>query len=211
MTHGDPGPKLYLIGSPTVIPRNVGTDISVVLYPGGETFQARVEHKSDRNPTVLKLFKLKYDFPPSFAKSDAVRFDAGGSSVRVPVLGAGKAMAALQQCIDGKLTEWGIDPKALAALRKPPTSLDNYDFITGDDYPQEALDRHEMGHVIARLQVDASGKVQDCKVVVSSRSRALDTTTCDLALKKGRFDPAIGAGGQPTAAPRVIDAIWFIM
>jgi TonB family protein len=119
-------------------------------------------------------------------------------------------MAALQQCIDTKLAEWGVDPKAFAALSPPPTDIEGYSWLSYKDYPTDALDANRSGNVVARLNVDVTGKVTGCAVVVSSGWGSLDKVTCKKALEKGRFNPAIGADGHPTAAVRVENAIFKV-
>jgi TonB family protein len=212
MTPGDPDPQLYIIGSSKVVPV-IGSpgpapgnpkSVTVVLAPTGETFQADVDQMSTGNPTVLKLRRLRHKFPSAFSKASEVRLVTAPAPISIPIHGAAKAMAALQECIGQKLTEWGVDAKAFGALRKPPTDIEGYDWLTYQDYPISALDENAMGAVIVRLNVDATGKVSDCAVVLKSGSSALDKVTCDRALKKGKFDPAIGPDGQPTAASRVI-------
>jgi TonB family protein len=210
MTPGQPEGELYLIGSPKMLPRNIGKKLTVVLEPRGGTFRADVYHRSDRDPTILSLTPLPDTFPAAFAKAQEVRLIGGATPLSIPVPAADKAMAALQGCIDDALREWGIDPKAFAELRKPPTIMDDNLILAGDDYPRDAFDNNVTGTVVMRLHVDATGRVQDCAVVVSSGSKLLDNPTCILMLKKGRFDPAIGADGKPTAAPRVFRAEWTI-
>lgn len=215
VTPGDPDPQLYVFGSSKILPRELAgppqmplrkpRTVTVALAPTGESFQAEVDAVSESSrQRVVKLRKLRHKFPPAFAKASEIRLVTAQGPIPIPIHGAAKAMDALQGCIDQKLTDWGLDAKAFAGLRKPPTDIEGYQWVTYQDYPSSALDQNAMGAVIARLNVDATGKVSDCAVVVKSGSAALDKVTCDRALMKGRFDPAIGPDGQPTAASRVV-------
>ena len=211
MVPGQPEPEVYLINAPDVVrvsPFN-SPNLSVVLEPGGETFQAHAFAGPKQN--MLALGGLPYTFPAAFAHAEQVRVVGGAKPVSVIVRGADKAMAAIQQCIDEALPGWGIDPKLLAGLRKPVTTIDDHPMVTGDDYPREALDKNVQGSVVIRLHVGAKGLVQDCAVMVSSGSKLLDNPTCILALAKGKFDPAIGPDGKPTDAPRIMRVEWSIM
>jgi TonB family protein len=148
--------------------------------------------------------KVSTEFLAAFAKADEIQFVMPGNTISVPVRGAGKAAAALEQCLVQKLPEWGIDPTTYLALRRPPVTVDGDVLIAGEEYPGVSIQNNEQGIVIARLGVDASGKVTSCAVLVSSNSSNLDRATCTIAVIRWKFHPAIGADGKPTAAPRVI-------
>lgn len=68
----------------------------------------------------------------------------------------------------------------------------------GDDYPQSALRADEQGSVTARLTVGPNGRVLNCQVTSSSRSRALDRATCQILQSRARFTPARNNRGKPT-------------
>ena len=210
MTPGDPEPQIYLIGRPGVVPRKPGETMTVTLSPGGERYEAEVAVLSEDHPAAVRLSDLGDTFPAAFARSSEVRLSDGRYALNLPVQGAGKAVGALQGCINDALTQWGVDAKAFAALRKAPVDADKSYLVSDADYPAVALDRNESGQVVARLNVDPTGKVTDCAVVVTSGSEALDGATCKAALTKGQFEPAIGPDGKAVAAPRVISVKYGI-
>ena len=210
MTPGDPRPDLYLIGSPKVLPNLKGTKLSITLLPSKRSFTTKAENLSEASSVhAMAGYEFDEELPPAFAASSEVRIDGLGAPVSIPVIGAGKAMAALrQQCIDPKLAEWGIDPKVYEALRVPPTNLPGGLWWTADDYPTEAQAGGQLGDTVIRLDVDVTGKVTGCAVVVSSGSKALDKASCDISLARGRLRPAIGADGKPIAAFRIMPVRW---
>ncbi|TPG18549.1 energy transducer TonB [Sphingomonas koreensis] len=59
-----------------------------------------------------------------------------------------------------------------------------------DDYPADAIRRHEQGRVTYALSIDAAGRVTACTVKTSSGSSTLDEATCAIAMKKAHFTPA---------------------
>ena len=209
---GDPDPELYLVGSSAVLAAAPHDKLTVTLAPTGEAFTAVAGSKTGGAKTrVLQVSKLKYKFPGAFSKADTLQVSTRKGSVSMQVKGSAKAMAALQQCIDMKLAEWGVDSKIYDALRKPPTPREGAEgYITGDDYPQSALDRNEQGSVVARVIVDEVGNVASCDVAVSSHSRILDATTCQLIKSRAKFDPAIGSDGKPTQAIIMRQLNWQI-
>lgn len=210
VTPGDPDPQIYLVGKPGVVPRKPGERMTVTLSPGGERYDAEVAVLSDDHPAALRLSDLGDTFPAAFAKSSEVRLSDGRYALSLPVQGAAQAVGALQGCVNDALAQWGVDAKAFAALRKAPMDAAKNYLVSDADYPAVALDRNESGQVVARLNVDATGKVTDCAVVVTSGSQALDAATCKAALAKGQFEPAVGPDGKPVAAPRVISVNYGI-
>jgi TonB family protein len=209
MLPGDPDPHLYLIGPSGLLPQPTDK-VTVELLSNGGTFQADGYVASSRDPVVVKILHLRHKFPAAFAQSNEVRVIARGKQILVPIPGAAKALKALRECIDMKLPEWGVDPKAYDALQVPPTDIENYEFMSSKDYPQDLLDANWMGDVIIRLDVDATGKVTNCAVVVTSGHKSVDDISCFRAMQRGRFNPAVGADGKPTAAVRVRDVVFRI-
>jgi TonB family protein len=211
MTPGDPAAELYFIGSPKMLPyASLISKQTVTLLPGGETFSPPALNVSEGSAKMaLRFLRLDPGFPAALARSTEIELK--GMKQPVPITGSGKAVAALRQCIDDKLVEWGVDTKAYEALRMPATDIEGHPWASGNDYPPEAANGHAQGDVIARVDVDVTGKVTGCAVVVSSGFKPLDEQTCRIALsQKGRFNPAIGADGRPTASQRVLRAMWRI-
>ncbi|MBR0553381.1 energy transducer TonB [Stakelama marina] len=68
--------------------------------------------------------------------------------------------------------------------------------ITNRDYPKSASKAGVRGSVTVTLSVDARGRVTNCTVALSSGNAALDATTCRLAQKRFRYDPARNGNGE---------------
>ncbi len=209
MLPGDPDPHLYLVGPSKLLPQPVDKAI-VQLLPSGETFNAVGYVRSARDPVVVKVLHLWHKFPGAFAQSSEVRVAARGKQITVAVPGSAEALAALRECIDQRLPAWAVDPKAYDALQVPPTEIENYEFMLPDDYPPALLEAGWIGDVILRLNIDATGKVTDCAVLVSSGQKSVDDVSCLRSMQRGRYNPAIGADGKPTAALRVREVVFRI-
>lgn len=209
MTPGDPRPQLYLVGSRKAVPPATRDKVTVSLVPGGERFSVNVLDKStDSHSRILQFIQLGESFPEAFARAWEIRVDGLSKGVSTSFRGSAQALKALRQCIDTKLPDWGVDPKAYDTLRMAPTVIKDSMWFTADDYPYEALAAGQVGDVIARMDVDVTGKVTKCAVVVTSKSRSLDDATCSTALRRGAFNPAIGGDGRPVAATRIVRVIW---
>lgn len=205
MTPGDPRPELYIV-APSERFNGAADKVSVTLNPGAKGFESKSTVKLGKaGASILQVFDLREPFPPAFARASDVRISGGlKTPIVISVIGADQAMVALQKCLDEKLPEWGIDAKAYNALRSPPLDTDLLDWISADDYPERAQANNEAGDVVARVAVNAKGKVTDCAVVSSSGSEPLDKVTCSKLLKNGHFIPAVGANGKPAAGVRTL-------
>jgi protein TonB len=84
-----------------------------------------------------------------------------------------------------------------AAARGNPAS-----WVTNDDYPPAALRAGDQGSVGIAFEVNPQGRVVNCNVTSSSGSSLLDQTTCRLVERRGRYSPALDAGGNPISGGR---------
>ena len=69
-------------------------------------------------------------------------------------------------------------------------------WANSNDYPSRALREEREGVTRFSVQVDASGRVSSCTVTGSSGHPDLDSTTCSLIQRRGRFRPATNGNGD---------------
>jgi len=81
-------------------------------------------------------------------------------------------------------------------------------FRNDTDYPSEAIRNEEQGTVGIAFDVNAEGRVENCRVTQSANSRSLDQTTCDLATRRGRYTPAKDAAGNPIKQSKTLRVTW---
>jgi periplasmic protein TonB len=77
------------------------------------------------------------------------------------------------------------------------------------DYPQRELRDEKEGVTRFRVTVSAEGRVTSCDITGSSGSPGLDSTTCSLITRRGRFNPA-QQDGQPVAGSWSSSVRWVI-
>lgn len=73
-------------------------------------------------------------------------------------------------------------------------------WVTTNDYPSRALREEKEGVTRFRVTVSADGRVTSCDVTGSSGSPELDSTTCSLITRRGRFNPAMEDGSPTTGS-----------
>lgn len=204
--------ELMLINPRKPGSRYVTTPYDVSVGPGGE-----IERGEGFGEQVGEGTSIRITLTPPMVKRFAaasslnVRDKSGATIFSASFSGSSAAVSALQQCSDSVLRGWGMDPAELAALRQLPqppgrTAV----FFKASDYPLEALQAEATGTVITRLDVGASGRVDQCNILRSSGQKLLDDKTCSVFLRRGKFKPAINGSGQITAAKVVARTIWAL-
>lgn len=81
--------------------------------------------------------------------------------------------------------------------------------ISNDDYPAAAIRAGAEGTTRVSLSIGPDGRVHSCTVTGSSGHTSLDSTTCSLAQRRYRFQPAI-RNGQPVASTYSQSVRWSL-
>ena len=96
-----------------------------------------------------------------------------------------------------------LAPNQAATPRGAPSA-----WVTADDYPPSAMRAGESGRVGYTVDVDATGRVTQCRVTQTSGSAALDQATCRVVTRRGRFRPATDAAAQPLPGSYSGTSVW---
>lgn len=78
------------------------------------------------------------------------------------------------------------------------------------DYPADAIRRQAEGRAGFRLVIDQRGSVESCAITTSSGDEALDSATCSILRIRGRFSPALDAGGHPVKDSIAASVRWAL-
>jgi periplasmic protein TonB len=90
-------------------------------------------------------------------------------------------------------------PPAVAKRPNPIPKGNPGNWANTNDYPARALQQEREGTTGFRVTVGPDGRVQSCSVTSSSGHADLDDATCKNIQRRGRFDPALDASGNPTS------------
>jgi periplasmic protein TonB len=94
---------------------------------------------------------------------------------------------------------------------KNPSPKGSYlTWATTDDYPTGATRREEQGSTRIRVTVGPDGRVSGCTVTGSSGSAELDSTTCALITRRGRFSPGTDGEGNPVSGTWTTSIRWVL-
>ncbi|PTQ13001.1 energy transducer TonB [Sphingomonas oleivorans] len=89
-------------------------------------------------------------------------------------------------------------PPAAPAISKAAAARGNPgSWVTTDDYPPSAIRNEEQGTVGLTFEVNAQGRIENCRISSSSGSSTLDDAACRLVTRRGRYSPALDQSGNP--------------
>ena len=77
-----------------------------------------------------------------------------------------------------------------------------------NDYPTKAFEREWQGTTNFDVIVDPQGRSADCRIEKSSGHEVLDRSACWVAMKRARFNPAIGSDGQRAFGVYRSQVVW---
>lgn len=197
-----------------------GAPIEFILEPGseplsGETWFApndRFLPKSAFNRARLSFSTPDRAADARLAAATSVSVRAGGAELARSNLPAmQKAVNALHDCEADALRAWGLPPAPPVGLRSGPHPVEGGRPVLGPaDYPPVLAVEGVGGTSVLQLAIDAAGKVTKCVILETSGNAILDNLSCSLFQKRGRFHPAIDAGGNAVAADYVTTASWSV-
>lgn len=97
---------------------------------------------------------------------------------------------------------------ALAAAAVQPAAAQPAQ--VADDYPVQALREGHEGTATIRLAVDEADRPEACTIVESSGWPELDAASCQRAMRRSPFKPALNAKGEPIKATYRARLQWAI-
>ena len=153
--------------------------------------------KSQATPVAAPRPKLKTPPVQQIAAAETPRQGAaptqGAASVRGPGTGAGGTGSGTGSGAGGTGTGGGGEGAAYPPHLVTPV-------LSGRDFPGDLLEQWPPGAtVFLRLRVDPRGTVAECLVDRGTGVPAIDSTICNLAHERLRFQPALNRSGQAVA------------
>lgn len=169
-----------IVDAPTRLKSEFVPDIPLDPPPPPKTEEVK-QDLVPQNPAVAPLPKL--DLAPSPPILDTIP-----TPLPVPVPLQVTPMPIPTQ--DAGPRRPAFDPVA-AKPRNNPTQ-----WVTDNDYRSSWINREMTGTARFRLDIAASGRVENCTITGSSGHPDLDRATCDLISRRARFDPAKNGDGE---------------
>lgn len=95
------------------------------------------------------------------------------------------------------------DPRAPAATPRGLSSLLNV-----LEFPPRLLGTLAEGRTIAHIAVSPEGRAVGCRIASSAGFTLMDKATCDVFMRRGRFQPAVDASGLPVPGFYEAKIVW---
>jgi hypothetical protein len=188
-----------------------GQPLDIVLLPSRQRFVAR--HSAARlisSGAIVSATMLDEGVIAGLETSTGLAFETNHMRLgEIHFASSTNALSELRKCTDDLLSRWGIDASALARLKQraePVQPLHLY--IRANDYPAEALRSGVQGAIRLRYDIGVDGRMSSCRSTDPASNPMLVKPTCNLFMRRARFRPAIGADGQPTVSPGIINIEW---
>jgi hypothetical protein len=137
---------------------------------------------------------LSYSDPAAEERVEAIGFVDGFEREFILETGSMRApMKALKECTEELITHWDVAPyRDLSRIAVPKSAP--WTWLEWRSYPRELRQPMLINY---RLIVDPDGRVADCDVAAVDAASEFAKVTCSQLTEKGRFDPALGAYGEP--------------
>lgn len=179
---------------------------------GAGTFTGRYfENLLKDGKTRAALIDFKQDKLSAMDSASRINIRMGDFATSLALSAVGKAKKALDTCQRDLFVSWGMDRSIVNSIAVFPKAIGGAaSFFTPNDYPDQALRQNSQGTAGVRFWVDKAGRPRDCKAIQSSGNKILDNRTCAVIVKRGRFEPARMANGQPTESIGFLRIRWEI-
>ncbi|MCA1654380.1 MAG: energy transducer TonB [Sphingomicrobium sp.] len=149
-------------------------------------------------PTEVAAPKPKLVVPTPVPAAPVPGQGTAPAAGAAPVPGPGTGRGGTGNGVGSGLSGNGTGGGGGGGLASPARQIDGD--INDRDYPTRAIVDHAQGTVTFAFIVGPDGRLTACRITRSSGNRALDDTTCRLALRRFRFRPATDTAGRPVAS-----------
>lgn len=174
-------------------------------------------------------FKMPMEFTDKLARAGDLHVWLGDQRIdQLSLKGSAAAVSSMRRCLGivrrnlaarkAEEARWAhlprdpfADATPLAPAKEPKAPAPRGNparWVNLNDYPSESLRLEQSGRVEFKLTINAAGRVSDCIVTRSSGYTALDTATCKLMLRRGRFSPAIDENGNEAPGSYSSSVTW---
>ena len=212
------GPKFGVLELMLVTPKvsniwvNTKADLSFVNVGESSEVYATVYPGTDTGKSIWRLFSVSPDILKNGTQDGVLNINVKKlSNVSLELGSLLEPANAFKICQLDLFKMFGMDYDLLSQSKRLPQPKGKVgSWIMASDYPQPSFKLGLEGTTEFRLDVDATGQVQKCTILVSSGHSQLDETACTKAKERGRFDPALNQNDEPTAAPWVNSVRWQV-
>jgi hypothetical protein len=120
------------------------------------------------------------------------------------------ALAALRSCQDDLYRGSNVDGAAMRRIAVDAEPVgDELRWVTPDDLPPAYEDMTQTRLVVMRLDINISGRVENCTILRSTGAAPLDVQSCRVITARARYTPARDEVGQAVPTIRTKQIEWW--
>jgi len=157
---------------------------------------------------AMRLIKMFPDRPMLDAIAAAKSIEIGKQPIALSTIGMRAALKALDDCTAQLLTSWGADPTLYRQGKLAKLVGGAGGWFTNADYKRVVKSRHVDGPIVLLVTTAADGTPSACKAI-DGQDPEIGAGTCEIALRRGRFEPPRDAAGKPMASYTVLPVRWI--
>lgn len=148
---------------------------------------------------MATLFNLSPEASSALRKASDFSVNVKGSVSDSFVLSpSGKLWTEIDACVVRLKSTWNIGDGSAAKIAQDPRALEPLQgLFSPEDYPSDAYSARWSGTTHFLLLIDEKGLVKDCTLIATSGMAVIDSRSCGIVTRKGKFAPAIGIDGKP--------------
>jgi TonB family protein len=108
-----------------------------------------------------------------------------------------RLMPVIADCKRKVAVRWGVPAGELDSIARRAEPIgDRARWISVQDYPDDALRKHQSGTNLIVWTIGLDGRASDCRVIVSSGVPSLDRASCSAIARRARYRPAKDKAGN---------------
>lgn len=136
--------------------------------------------------------------PPFDATLDGVTLARHGQQIKLETHAMAGALKALRSCVDGMMSNWGLDPAVQSHLMRTAKPANRRDMVRRIQayYPLTQAMQGQQGRLSVIALVDVTGKPTSCNVQIAYSDPAFSKQPCEIIMET-QFEPALDAQGKP--------------
>ena len=148
---------------------------------------------------LATLFNLSPEASSAMRKASDFSVNVKGSVKDGFALAPGtKIWAEMDACVERLQSTWNIGKHSAATIVQAPRALESLqNLFSPEDYPSDAYAARWSGTTHFLLLIDERGAVRDCTLIATSGMAVIDSRSCGIVTRKGKFAPAISTDGKP--------------
>lgn len=190
----------------------LGGDATLVIEPGGRTFDASYEAwRSQSLGGRAIILYTDQELLGQLTDDGSLTFKAPKElELSVSTRHLTKLMPVISDCKKKVAQHWGVDLAELDRMSVPAKpAVDPSRWVSPNDYPTDVLRGRQSGASTLVWTIGTDGRVSDCKVVASSGVDSLDRAGCRAITARGRYTPALDKAGKPMISHSMRRIMWI--